>query len=40
MFWDNKRRDRVHGPVDEKRGAEVGMLDITEVSLIKSDVSD
>jgi hypothetical protein len=40
MFWDNKRRDRVHRPVDEKRGAEVGMLDITEVSLIKSDVSD
>jgi hypothetical protein len=33
MYWDNKRRDRNNGPIDEKRGAEAGMLDITEVSI-------
>ncbi|OCF42310.1 hypothetical protein I317_03813 [Kwoniella heveanensis CBS 569] len=31
MFWDNKRRDRKSGGIiDEKRGAEAGMLDVTE----------
>lgn len=30
MFLDNKRRDKNNGPVDENRGAEAGMLDVTE----------
>lgn len=34
MYYDNKRRDRTNGAIDERRGAEAGMLDVTEVSLL------
>lgn len=37
MYCDNKRRERNNGPIDEKRGAEAGMLDVTEVG---SDLPD
>lgn len=33
MYLDNKRRDRKNGDIDARRGAEAGMLDLTEVSL-------
>lgn len=34
MYTDNKRRDRKNGPVDQKRGEQAGMLDVTEVGSV------
>lgn len=33
MYFDNKKRNRNNGPIDERRGAEAGMRDVTEVSI-------
>ena len=30
MVWDNRRRNATGEPIDEKRGAEAGMKDLTE----------
>lgn len=38
MYLDNKRRDRKNGEIDARRGAEAGMLDLTEVRSIPTVV--